>query len=299
VSALDSFARQLAALEEAPEPYRGALRGALPSGETYRWLVFGPAFRTLRQFSPTTLLALTERRWALAAEQPQGGCAVSTAEFDQTLAVELTEILLYGQLRIQWAAGGETRWVGAHFNTVMRRLYHRAVEGVLDGVDAAPPTAEMEPWLTEKERELLQPLPFKFYNATALFRPTGQRLGEVLHRPAVVRRRLRFLEQELVPEGVLARTDRTLVLISEDKAWSWLQLQRQGKHGNVVTYCSLSRVAEFRVHAGERFVTLELRLKTARGGGTATFDVPRSQREAVTRLLDRAMRLSAAGARVA
>ncbi len=289
MGSLDIFARELTALEDAPEPYRSALRQALPVAETARLLVFGPSYRSVGRFSPTTVLALTDCRWAVASEQPHGGCGVSSSDFANTLAVELTEILLYGRLRILFADNGRARWTVVEFNTVMSRLYERAAQLLLDAADNVAGAGRSESPLSGDESALLQSLPFKFKSAARRHRPGGQRLRAVLYQPAVVGRRLRFFQQELVPENLLALTDRHLMLVSEEKSRSWWQLNRHAKYGNLVTYCPLSRVVDFRAEQGEHSAMLQLRLGAPGGSGVVTFEFASESLEDVTGLVRRAI----------
>jgi hypothetical protein len=89
----------------------------------------------LREKYPGTVLAVTDQRWLIVAETHPNVAEVEGATFDDTLLVEFTEILLYGELRIHFALDGKPHSTAAHFNTVTDG-YYREVPTVLDGIEA-------------------------------------------------------------------------------------------------------------------------------------------------------------------
>src|SRR3982074_3613863 len=98
------FPTKLNTVSDAPEPLRSALVESFPSGEPVRLLVHAPAFLTGDEQSPATVLAVTNNGWLVASETEDGGAALEESDFSDTLFLELTSVLLSGQLRIFYTA---------------------------------------------------------------------------------------------------------------------------------------------------------------------------------------------------
>jgi len=122
--------------------------------------------------------------------------------------------------------------VTAEFNTVMDEYYREAVQLLLDGMDGIGAAARGE---VKETCARLASLPMKFHNAALHFAPSGHRLLDFLHWPAVIRGKYRWLQFEIAQEAMLARTDRELIFISEEKPWSWFHAKPPAKYGNIVT----------------------------------------------------------------
>ena len=135
MDANDQFATQANTLEETPEPFRGALLRRLSPRDLIRLLAFNPSHTTQGVRSPATLLTLTDRRWLLVADDEQGEADVVECDFDDTLLVELTKILLFGQLKIDFVAGGSVEACVIEFNTVTDKLYRQAAHQILRGIE--------------------------------------------------------------------------------------------------------------------------------------------------------------------
>jgi len=85
------------------------------------------------------MLALTDQRWLIFEEEEDESVSVSEVPFDDTLLVELTEILLFGQLEIGFASGGEAQSSAVQFNTSMDKPYREAVQLALNGIQRLLP----------------------------------------------------------------------------------------------------------------------------------------------------------------
>ena len=79
-----------------------ALRDRLPAADSVQFLAFKAATTSQGVRAPAKLLTLTDRRWLVASDDEHGTAAVVESAFDNTLLVELTEILLEGQLKIDY-----------------------------------------------------------------------------------------------------------------------------------------------------------------------------------------------------
>jgi hypothetical protein len=109
----------------------------------------------------------------VASETEDGGASVEKAHFHDTLFLELTSILLSGQLRIYFAAVGTSYSATMNFATVGEELYREAIDLVLSGIDRTPATT------AEIDREGISPFetsPLKFRREAERYRPKGQRL---------------------------------------------------------------------------------------------------------------------------
>jgi len=198
----------------------------------------------------------------------------------------LTDILLCGALRIAFVADGGAQSVAIEFNTVMQRNCDEAVQLVLDGLDGveAPPAVAPAEW-----EPLLGPLPLKFRNAFLKFTPHGERLLALVQWPAVFGTRRRWFPHELAPEAALALTDRELLLVSEEKTWSWLRIGCPNKYGNIVTHCPLSRLEGYHLNESAALATFDFTLRAGRlGGETVQVALPSQQKTAVHDLVLRA-----------
>jgi hypothetical protein len=282
----DRFACRLSAVEEAPEPLRSAMVAALNGDQQVRLLLFSPASRTLDHCSPATLLAVLDGEWLLASGAEEIPPRLARAAFVDTLLVELTLILFYGRLRLDYSLEGVTRSAMIEFNAVMERLYREAAREVLDGMSGIRGTIPIE---DGSLAGLVQGVPLRFWNAVHEFRPVSQRVLATRHWPAVTGGARRWFERELASEAMLVLTERELILISDEKTWSWLRVGRPNKYGDVVTYCPLSRLEGYRVRADDRLARLELELCVAGGGETVKVDFPPEQQRTIGDLMEQAM----------
>jgi hypothetical protein len=282
----DRFASKLKSVDEAPEPLRSAMRAALKPNESIRLLVFSPANKTFDKCSPATLLAVLDHEWTVVSGLEEIPSQVARAEFAGTLFVELTNILLYGRLKIDFVSEGVTQSVAIEFNTVMERLYQEAVQLLLDGMDGVSAAIPIE---DRQAGSLLRSLPLKFRNAVIEFRPVSQHVLAVLHWPALLGGRRRWFQRELSPEAILVLTGRELLFISEEKTWSWMRIGRVNKYGSIATHCPLSRLKRFQINERGPLATLELELRARQGGAKVEVPFPAAQRKEVSTFMERAL----------
>ena len=282
----DRFASKLKSVDEAPEPLRSAMRAALKPNESIRLLVFSPANKTFDKCSPATLLAVLDHEWTVVSGLEEIPSQVARAEFAGTLFVELTNILLYGRLKIDFVSEGGTQSVAVEFNTVMDRLYQEAVQLLLDGMDGVSAASPIE---DRQAGSLLCSLSLKFRNAVIEFRPASQQALAVLHWPALLGGRRRWFQRELSPEAIMVLTGRELLFISEEKTGSWMRIGRVNKYGSIATYCPLSRLTRFQINERGPSATLQLELRARQGGAKVEVPFPAGQREEVSAFMERAL----------
>jgi hypothetical protein len=277
----DRSDRRAAILGEMPEPLRGAMRERLSRDDSIRLLAFSPSHTSLGVRSPATLLALTDRRWLLASDDEDGRAAVDECAYDDTLLVELTEILLYGRLKIDFVAVGEPRAVAAEFNTVADRLYGEAVLEILRRVE--PDRADAPPWMPIIA-PAIQSWPILFRNAAAEVLPEGRRLAGAIQWPALQG----GFGRELAPAAAILVTDHELLHLSEEKAWA--RGPRQAKYGYIATFFPLARLAGFAIHGNGRLGILDLRLHASHGGETLQILFPARRESEVSQVVQCALR---------
>jgi hypothetical protein len=79
------FPTKLDIITDAPEPLRSALMESFPSEKPIRLLVHAPAFLTVGEEAPATVLAVTNDGWLIASETEDGGASVEKSAFGETL----------------------------------------------------------------------------------------------------------------------------------------------------------------------------------------------------------------------
>jgi hypothetical protein len=283
----ERFAAKLKTLDDVPEPLFGAARGALQPDDKIRLLVFGPAQKVLGEISTASLLMILDEEWIVVTGTEEIKTEVFHCAFADTLLVEITNILLYGKLRIDFVAEGRAQTVAIQFNTVMEGLYQEAVQFLLNGMDNI---SEITPCDSKELYAALNSLPLKFCNAIVEFMPMGQRVLGLVHWPAVLGRKLKIFRHELSPEAVLVLTERELLFISEEKTWSWVRPDRVQKYGSIVTHCPLSRVEAVELSEHDSLDTVDVEIRTHEAGEKLKIDFPREQKAKVSAFMELALK---------
>jgi len=254
---------------------------ALAPHDVIRCLIFGPTQRTVGTASPASLLAMLEREWVVVVHGKDVGSRVYRCDFADTLLVEITDVLLFGRLRLDFMKDDRQQSVAILFNTVTFELYQKAVQILLSGMEGYCQSVVDE---NRKVPAALKTLPLKFQNGIVRYLPVGQQVLGFVHWSAAVGRRLMIFRHELAPEGVLALTNRHLLFISEEKAWWRGKSRRRAKYGYVVTYCPLSRVEAMRVRECGPFIDVDVRAR--RKGEKLKIDFPCEKKAAVAAFVE-------------
>ena len=280
------FPTKLNTVSDAPEPLRGALVESFPSGEPVRLLVHAPAFTTGDEKSPATLLAVTNNGWFVASETEDGGATLEKSEFSDTLFLELTSILLLGQLKISFAAMDKSSSVTIKFETVEDECYREAIDLMLAGIDPALAG------LTEKDRNeapIFEAWPMKVRNEAQRYSPRGQRFLAAIQWPAV----FGGSQQQLAPAGALLITERELVVIAEEKAFSAespaeAPSAEEPKEifGGIITFVPRVRLKDFHVSHQESVGVLALQVRAAHGGEKLEVIFPSDNEKAVSKAME-------------
>ncbi|QSI77863.1 hypothetical protein [Niveibacterium microcysteis] len=225
------FSESIGSPDDLPEALAAALKTALGAeADALQLIIHSPAFATVGQSSPENVFALTSTRWILVAKTATG-TVTSTAPFAAAAVIELTMILLGGQLRIESVAGAAGCAVG--FNMVSIELFREALFIMLAG---ARPAATNPTRGGNIEAEL-SVLSFKFRTALQEQTPSGVALRDVRSWTSEVSPLARLLFMKpAAPAGVLAVTDSYLGVITDPPAGKEKQHKGKSPHGKIATY---------------------------------------------------------------
>ena len=288
------FPTRLNTVSDAPEPLRGALAEGLLSGEPVHLLVYAPAFSTEDEISPATVLAVTGNGWIIASETGDGGVTVEKSDFANTLFLELTAILLLGQLRIAFAGADTSLSVTIKFETVGDDLYREAIDLILAGIDPALHAVDEK---DRGERATFETWPMKFRNEAQRYRPGGQRLLAALQWPVIFNE----VRQELAPAGALLITAREIVLISEQKKSSAEYAEQasskedpenslaEEEAGGTITFFPRVRLADFQVSHQEHLGVLALQVHAAHGREKLEIGFPSDAEKVVLKAMEQVL----------
>jgi hypothetical protein len=281
MSSVEQFATCTKSLEDVPAPLLEALSKHIRENEAVTDLIFSPAFRAGRFSILASLLCITDNRWLVLLLESDGSITVDTASYETTLLLELTIILLYGQLKIDFVCDGQVRSTAFQFNTVMKRTYCEALQNILDEIDHNLEHPAESNWGTS---EILRQWPLKFRNVSIIYAPRSSRLLDGVQWNDIYG----GFHRQLAPAAALLLTNRHIIVIAEEKPSGWFQFRARPQYGEIITYFPLDRLASFRISEHARFDTLEI--VGHEGHGSERFEImfPHDQAKAVTRLMKEA-----------
>lgn len=104
------------------------------------------------------------------------------SDFSESLFLELTSILLFGQLRIYYATLGKSYSAAVTFDTVGEEFYREAINLMLTGIDPALAAA------ADKDlngASMFDTSLMKFRNEAQRYWPKGQRLLAAIQWPPI------------------------------------------------------------------------------------------------------------------
>lgn len=277
-----SFAGKATSVEEAPDPFRQSLRENIEPDEAVSLLVYSPVFKSAGRRFDATVLAISNERWLMLAEEENGNVAVRAASFEDTLLLELTEILLFGQMKIDLASDGKSSSSVLQFDLVDEEMYREAAHLILDRVGGSTPLANEE--LFRSAVHYVSDWPLKFRHGVLKFIPKGRQLLFATHWPALTG----GFRRELAPAAALALTERELFLVSENKAPGWFSRRKAPKYGYVVTYFPRVRLAQHRISHQAKFALLELETHSSHGSEALQIMLPLQHEAEVVECMDHA-----------
>jgi hypothetical protein len=244
--------------------------------------IYAPAYSAGTEKTPATLLAVTKPGWLVASETEGGGASVEKSDFSETLFLELTSILLSGQLKIHFATGDTSDFATINFDTVGEDLYREAIDLMLAGIDPVLAHA------VEKDREeasMIEAWPMNLRFEAKRYWPKGQRLLTAIEWPAI----FDGFQRELAPAGALLVTVRELVLISEEKRSPRQLTGDIHEFGGIITFFPRVRLADFHVSHHERFGVLGLQMHAAHGGEKLEIIFPSEDEGAVSKAMEQVL----------
>lgn len=286
----NNFPTKLFAVADVPEPFRGTLQEHLSPGEQVV-LIYSPAFSTLKNLPkdaqdnvgrvliPASVLAVTDDRWLVVTEKG-GEVTVEQSAFRDTLFLELTSILLSGELKIYYASV-DTHYVATiQFNTVREEFYREAIGLILDGIDQKESTSY------DHFAPVLSTWPLKYRLEAERYRPKGQRLITATRWTSVESE----LNGALCPSRALLITEGELVAISEQKALPRQQPGDLQEFGGIITYCPLLRLSDFHISRHGYFGVLTLLIQAPHGSDKLNIVFPSDREKAVFKTMECALR---------
>jgi hypothetical protein len=281
MSSADGFPASMKRLENLPPAFQEGLSNRIGENESVLEVMFSPAFRAGKSSTFASVLCVTDNRWLVALSQKNGSITVATASYEATLLLELTLILLYGQLKIYFVCDGQVRSTALQFNTVMKDNYCELLQNILDKIDHNAEGKAKSNW---RGNNLLREWSLKFRNVANIYAPRGSRLIDGVQWGGIYG----GFHRQLAPAAALLLTDRHIIVIAEEKPSSRFQFREPSHYGEVITYFPLVRLADFRVSEHRRFGILEIVGHEADGSETLEVILPCDQANAVRRLMKNA-----------
>ena len=114
------YPRKLESISEVPEQFSEAVRSHLSAIDAVRLLLYAPSASVGDEEVPATVLVVTDDGWLVASENEDSGSSVEQCKFNDTLFLELTSIVLWGQLKIDFASTGTSYAAVMRFRTYRR-----------------------------------------------------------------------------------------------------------------------------------------------------------------------------------
>jgi hypothetical protein len=278
----DVFPARINRLDGVPAPFRETLADRISEDELVIDLLFSPAFRAGKFSTLASVLCATDRRWLVVRLQDDRRVTVDTASYETTLLLELTLILLYGQLKMDFVSEGQVRSTALQFNTVMKDEYCEALQNILDKIDHNNQGKSKGLW---RGSSVLREWPIKFRNVANIYAPRGSHLLDGVQWSEIYG----SFHRQLAPAAAVLLTDRHIIVITEEKPSGWFQFRERSHYGEFITYLPLDRLASFRVSKHARFALLEMVGRQGHGGETVEVMLPHGQANAVQRLMKEAI----------
>lgn len=283
----DKFATKLHSPLQAPEPLRSALLGVLRDNDSMHSIVFAPQDKIAGQTIPASVLVLLQKDWIFAGANDQNNLVVVRLPYNQLLMVEITSILLFGRLQLDFADNGQARNVVAYFNTVTEGLYEGAVQEMLNAID------DVSSIEVSKNDNIsgIKSIPLKFSNNLLKYLPMGQQVLAVAHWAAAPAPNFGIFHHEKAPEGVLALTERELLLITDQQDQGWFDATPTSNYGVAVTHCPLSRIQAIHFNEANGMDLLDVCLQTQGTKLKLKIRFPRESKREIFELAQEAGRL--------
>jgi hypothetical protein len=276
----ERFPTKLDTIQSAPEPLRKALLESFPAEDSVRFLVHAPLYSTGDERSSATVLVVTSDGWLVVSATEVDGVSVQKSDFRDTLFLELTSILLWGQLKIHFVTAGKPDIAILRFDSVGEELYRDAIDLILDGIEhTLTPSKEVE---GDRGSALIsESWPVHFRNEAQRYQPKGQRLLAAIQWPAVIG----GFRRELSPACALLITEREFVLIKEEKASPRHHAEDLHHFGGIITYIPIAQLSDFHLTQHERFDVLAFQVHAMHGEEELEIIFPVDHEKAVSEVM--------------
>ncbi len=278
VNFFEEFVFRSDAFGDLPDAFQGALAPKIKD-RAFRALLYSPEFRAGRFRAPSSVLAITDDRWYVARQVDGDHVSIATATFEETFFIELTLILLFGALKLEYLQAGRSVSIELQFNTVRERSYSAAVNRMLTAMEHQNFSSTD---LLQKNLAVVRNWPIKFRNVAATCIPPGRKLltgtrWETVHG--------RF-RHELTPAAALLVTEAELIFIREEKSTRWWGFRKEeSKYGEIIIYLPLRRFADYEIIQERRVATLSLNLHVTDGRKQVDLTIPSADQDRVRQLL--------------
>lgn len=271
----------VASIDDLPLTLLELVLGGLPSGVRPQSIVVAPADYYSRgllgwSFLPERVLVFAAEGVLYAQAASPGGRSTDARPpvvrwicAADLLYVRSSLLLLYGALELVWSEAGAAERVLVEYNT---SGWGFLKPGVLQLVDAAAreamPAAPRDPAEVGAARAAndlhLKRLPFKFGNGLRYYvLQGGERLLAAVFQPALWTTTHRFFHRALAPNSLIAATNRTVVLIEEQRVVA----RNETDYSWVFTYIPLPCIESITLEPRDECTCLLFGLR--RGGATA------------------------------
>jgi hypothetical protein len=256
------FPYRLENLADLPENFRRAAETKLPSGEAPQEILLippgtfydapnksGGAWNAPRQ------AAIFTTNGILHILEAEGDCPATYLPAADLLYAHHSLILLYGRLELVGVVNGALARVVIEYNTVGQYMIQPALNRFLGLAYGGTFTVAGVETQTETLLEQLQAQSYKFASGLRLYGLLpGERLLGTVFQPCITRPFLKIFRLPVVPNCLLALTDRAVIIIGEEKvggaAYGWL-----------VTLCPRQRVRGMGIRPGERWHEIRFHLE--------------------------------------
>jgi len=120
MSSLRHFPTRYASIDDCPDQFRDPLKRAINPTRNIYDIIYSPGFVSGRFSVPASVFCVTDQEWLIASEpkRKSQGIGLACVTYADTLFIGLTDILLYGQLKIDYASMQRSKSSVCYFNTV-------------------------------------------------------------------------------------------------------------------------------------------------------------------------------------
>jgi hypothetical protein len=228
----NQFPYIVSALTDLPEEFQRAVQSGLPAGDSINSILMLPSqpFMKGGGVPRQALLSTAQGILHVQAGKPPVPTYLPS---DALLYVHHTLALLYGHVELAGEVDGKLVQVVAEYNTEGQELLDAVFAQFLH-MSYSYDTTDPDESFQKQNNIILEKLSaesFKFMNGLRLYalQPGEQLLGYVF-QPRIKEQFLYFFHRPIAPISLFAPTDRSVVLIEEDKAWDT-------SYGWIITIC--------------------------------------------------------------